>query len=320
MIRCAVRFVVLGIGLSLVGCDGGASPECRFGAECASGVCRADGTCEPAAGSDAGGADGGRDAGPAGGSDGGIDGGAPSDGGGASDGGPGTCLVSDGIDRSEVPLPLGVATVFRVAMDPSIDSHGVEQPDGTRLWDFEGPYTGDTDHTFTRTAPSGEWYASSFPTATYSLPLSAEDDLLGVFELQTDRLLLLGIVSPSGGITRTELAYDPPIAIWELPMDVGDSWETTATVTGVNTGVFGTYTERWLVAVDAVGQVGTPAGVRDVLRLSSRITRTVGFTPVEVRRLSYVEPCVGTVVQVFGVDGDSTIEPTMPSELWRIAP
>ncbi len=311
------RLVVIA-ALAVAGCAAG--DECRFGAECPSGVCLPEGVCaEP--GADAG--EPGDAGAPA------DDAAAPIDGGvvddaaladaGAEDAGPPAC--HDGDDRltaDELPLPIGVPLRQRVATDASLDTHGTERGDGTRLWDYEGPYAGDADRTFTRVSPSGAWYAASFPTATYVLPLSAEDELLGVFRLDADGLVLLGVVSPTDGVTRTELTYDPPAPVWRFPLAPGASWDVTSTVSGLASGVASVYTERWRVEIDATGQVGTPAGVRDVHRVNTRITRTVGAVPTELRRHSYVEPCVGTVVQVFA--SGSAAEPTSATEIWRVAP
>lgn len=302
--------------LVLAGCAAG--DECRFGAECPSGVCLPEGVCGEAAldagdvRSDAGPPmpDAGEalDAGPD------VDGAIP-----VEDAGPPAC--HDGDERltaDELPLPLDVSLRVRVATDASLDTHGTERPDGTRGWDFEGPYGGDVDRSLRRVAPAGAWYAASFPDASYVLPLSTQEDLLGVFRLDAAGLVLLGVVSPESGATRTELAYDPPAPVWRFPLAPGASWDVTSTVSGVTSGVPSVYTERWRVEVDARGDAGTPAGVRSVLRVNTRITRTVGALVTELRRHAYVEPCVGAVAQVFADGGDA--EPARATELWRVAP
>lgn len=323
-----VRFVVVLAALAAFGCAAG--DECRFGAECPSGVCLPEGVCGEVM-TDAG--DTPTDAGDVPVTDAGVpvDGAVPTDdaampdvdGGavdaGATDAGAPSC--GDGDDRltaDELPLPLDVVIRQRVATDVSVDTHGTERTDGTRLWDFEGPYAGDVDQTAMRVSPAGAWYAADFPTATYVLPLSTQDELLGVFHLDGAGLTLLGVVSPSDGLTRTELTYDPPAPVWRFPLAPGASWDVTSTVSGLASGVTSVYTERWRVDVDATGQAGTPDGVRDVIRVNTRITRTVGALPTEYRRHSYVEPCVGTIAQVFA-DG-SGAEPTTATEIWRVAP
>lgn len=319
------RPLVAVASLLLSACAQGDIP-CRVGADCPSGVCLIDGVCQPvddAGGTDAGNADAGvADAGTDSGPDAGADSG-PNDAGsdaGTTDGGTG-CGNADGtLTRAELPLPLSVAVVRRVALDAAVDTAGATRGDGTRLWDFEGPFSGDADRTDQRVPIVGEWFADDFPGGTYALPLSADDDLLGVFQLTDDALLLLGVVSPDDGAFRTELEYDPPAPVWRFPLRVAESWEETSAVSGVLNGVVSVYSETWSVEVDAAGDVGTPAGVRSVLRVNTELARTVGVVTTRSRRHAYVEECVGTVAQVFGADGDTSAEPTMAAELWRVAP
>lgn len=311
------RFTSIVLSLALLGCAEGGEIPCRFGADCPTGVCLPDGVClmdgDDAGASDAGPiVDDGGDAPDAGGSeDAGPD---------PIDAGPPGCGNADGrITRAEVPLPLDVAIEQRSATSVSVDTHGAEQTDSSRVWDLEGPFTGDADRTVRRTALTGAWYAAVFAGATYVLPLGVSSDLLGVFELTSDALLLRGVVSPADGITRTELTYDPPMPVWRFPLEDGATWTATSTVTGLASGVTSVASETWAVRVDAHGQLGTPGGVREVLRVNTRITRTVGVLVTVSPRLSFVEECVGTVAQVSGVDGDVSSEPTFASELWRVA-
>ena len=62
----------------------------------------------------------------------------------------------------------------------------------------------------------------------------------------------------------------------------------------------------------------TPAGVVPMLRVSSRLTRTVGAVVTVARRHAYVQECVGTVAQVFSQDFDGSAEPTDAAEIWRV--
>lgn len=315
-----VRWSAIGVTSALLfGCAGGGMP-CRIGADCPSGICLADGRC------------GGRDAGaPA--VDARIDDGAmPLDDGAMPldatldasgppiDGGSPGCGDGDEvITTAELPLPLGAVLPVRAARSVSVDTRGAERADGTRLWSLEGPFAGDADGAQVRSSLAGTWFESAFEGATYTLPLSLDDDLLGVFERTEGALLLRGVVSPTGGVTRTELTYEPPIAVWRFPLEAGVGWDDRTNVSGVANGVPTAYGERWQVSVDARGALGTPAGVRPVLRVSTLITRTVGLTVTPYRRIAFVEECVGTVGQVSGAAGVSSAELTFASELWRVA-
>lgn len=305
------------LALAMLGCAGGSMP-CRVGADCASGVCLADGTCAPRDGGassiDAAAEDAAprADAGTAG------DAFVPRD---ASllDAGPPGCGDGDPrITSAELPLALGETVLVRAASNVSVDTSGVERADGTRLWDLEGPFSGDADRALTRRSVEGTWFEAAFVGASFTFPLSADDELLGVFERTGDAVRLRGIVSPEAGLSRTELSYSPPLTVWRLPLEVGASWDEHASVSGVARGLVTAYSERWQVAVDGRGALGTPAGVRPVVRVSTLITRTVGVSVTFHRRLGFVQECAGTVAQVFGVDGSAAEEPSFASELWRV--
>ena len=76
----------------------------------------------------------------------------------------------------------------------------------------------------------GTWYEGVFSGASYAVKLADGSDLLGVFRVDTDALLLLGVVSPDAGFDRTELTYDPPAVTLDLPLSEGKSWSSLSTV------------------------------------------------------------------------------------------
>src|SRR5258705_111560 len=90
-------------------------------------------------------------------------------------------------------------------------------------------------------ASGGSDAPSDFASATYAAPLAASSDLVGVFRVASDRVELLGVVSPDAGPTRTELTYDPPARILALPFGAASSWTSTSTVSGIAQGVIVAY-------------------------------------------------------------------------------
>jgi hypothetical protein len=309
--RGAMRISAV-VGLLALACADGGERPCRVGADCESGVCLADGRCaQPDAGmqpmQDAGMSE--------------LDAGMPNDDAGPivepDAGEPPVCNDDAVITAAELELPIGENVSLRIASGEAVDTHGADRPDGTRIWELEGPYTSDEDRNYQRQPLDGAWFADLFPDADYTFPLGADAELLGVFDRTSDALLLAGVVSVEEGLARTELTYDPPVAVWRFPLELGASWEESSTVSGVASGVGAFYTESWSVEVDARGTIGTPAGVRTVLRVNTHIVRAAS---VSYRRLAFVEACTGTVAQVFGSAGDGDVEPTYASELWRVAP
>ena len=323
--------LLAGAGLTLVallgtvaptagGCAAGAERQCYVGADCASGACRSDGTCEPAPSSTGGGGSGAHSQG--GGGAGAQGGGGQGPTGGGGSGGSSVCVPNDDgtIEQAEIPLAAGLDAKFETATDVTVSTAGVTNPDGSRTWDYSGALAG--DHlSLVETQPlAGKWFESSFPGASYAAELSSTSNLLGVFEIGTGELLLRGIVSPSGGLYRTELAYDPPVPVLDFPLTESKSWQITANVTGLTVGVVSAYTEQYAYQVDAHGDLVAPFGTFHVLRLQSTLTRTVGVMVTVVRSFLFVAECFGTVATVTSQDNESNVQFEDASEVRRLAP
>lgn len=284
------------------GCAGSDPERCATNEDCPSGLCRADRTCAPV--DDAPDAD---DA-PDGGDD-------------APDGPAGCQPDHDGtITRAELPLAPGRTATYRVALDVDVDTAGQLGAGGARTWDLAAALSGDADVELSLLAPADQWWADAFPTATYATRLSAEADLLGVFELTDTRLRLLGVVSPAAGTFRTELTYDPPVDVLVLPLAPSATWEVDTTVTGLAQGVASIYTESYASRVDALGTLDTPYGPFPVSRVAVDLTRTVGALVTTRRTFSWIAECYSTVATVSSQDYEDGAEFTDASEVRRLAP
>src|SRR5262249_10517096 len=147
------------------------------------------------------------------------------------------------ITRAEVPLAAGLKATFRVTSDVGVDTAGTAEADGSRTWKLDGALDGDHDVLITTMPLTGQWFANDFGGASYVARLSQKAELLGVFEITSDELLLRGVVSPKDGVDQTELTYDPPVVVLSFPIGAGGGWKTTSTVTGQLSGVYGIYTE-----------------------------------------------------------------------------
>ena len=179
----------------------------------------------------------------------------------------------------------------------------------------------DTDRPLTLLSPTGTWWESKFPTASYAAVLSAEYDLLGVFKVDATQLVLLGVVSPAAGSSRTELTYDPPAKILALPIAAAASWTSTSTVSGTAQGAIASYSERYASLVDQVGTMKTPYGDFPVLRVATDLTRTsFAVTILTKRSFAWIAECFGSIATVQSQDNESSAEFTDPAEVRRLAP
>ncbi|HOX46725.1 MAG TPA: hypothetical protein PK668_24205 [Myxococcota bacterium] len=318
--------LLLGLSaLAALGCDGG-GPDCRVGADCASGICRADGTCEPEAEGGDGGQDGQDGVDEVDGSDGvdevddvdEVDGEDGTDGG--DDGGPVVCQPNQDwvVERSEVTLRAGLYATFQIGLDCAVDTAGEGQPDGSRRWDLSGDLAGDHPERVDLLEPTGAWWAPDFPDATYAARLRDAEELLGVFQGTDSALLLLGVVSPEDGLYATKLSYDPPVEVLRFPLTEGLAWSTDTTVTGQATGVVAYYFEGYDNQVDARGELATPFGTFQVLRVRVELTRTVGMAVTTSRSFAFVAECFGTVALVHSKDYEGEVEFTQAAEVRRL--
>ena len=282
--------------------SGPAADSCTRDDQCASHFCRADDTCAPPP--DAAEAP----DGPAGG----------------PDGAPAGCAPNhDGtITRAEMPLAAGQSATFRIAASTTgvtVDTAGTLQNDGTRAWTLAAAISGDADQTIALQSPAGQWWAPDFPGASYATLLSSTQSLLGVFAVDDAGLHLLGIVSPTGGTTKTELKYSTPVDVLRFPLTTTSSWSSSPTVTGTASGVPAGYAESYDDKVDAVGTMATPYGTFPVLRVAVDFTQNTGVITTH-KTYAFVAECYGTVATITSQNYETSADFTKAVEVWRLAP
>lgn len=327
---------------ALIGCSDDAR-DCSANADCASNLCRSNGSCAPVEGANVPwGGDGSNPADGEGFEAGGHDtstnsdaagsdtatadskGGADADGA----GGGGLCQPnSDGvIERHEVQVVVGATLRYRTAQDVSFDTAG-DEVDGKRVWDFRPELAGDHTELVEARDVSELWFADEFPDATHAARLSDETDLLGIFQMTDDELLLLGIGSPKDALDATLITYDPPVAALRFPLEVGKSWTVEADVTGKVLGVAlipftNAYTETYTYEVDARGTAHTPFGSFDVLRVRSKLVQSNDFGVAlrSVRTFAFISECFSTVASVRSKDNESGVQFENAAEIRRLAP
>ena len=316
----AFQVVALG-GASLLAllaaCATDSTRECRVGADCASGSCGPDGQCLP---------DNGQTRPDAAGSDAKVD----PDGGPSKDAGndvalPGCTANKDGIiTRDEVPIAAGLRATYKIGKDEDVSTAGTPGAGARRNWDFSAALASDVSVIVETQALAGKWFGPKFAGATYASKLSQSSDLIGVFETSPGAILLRGVVSPTeAAATKTELTDTPPVAILSFPLKVGATWTTATKVNGTAQGVtlITSYDEKYESKVDAAGELKTPLGTFEVLRVQVLLTRTIGvLPPTTLRTFAFVTECYGTVATVTSAENETNLEFTRAAEIRRIAP
>ncbi len=304
-------------GVSACGED--ESRSCRVGADCASGACGTDGQCiAPTPNPNDGGA--------------GADVTTVTDGASGADAArdsslPGCTANKDGvITREEVPIAAGLYATYRVGKTENVSTAGNPAANNRRTWDFSTMLASDVSVRTETQALTGKWYASTYAGATYATKLSESSDLLGVFETSPGALLLRGVVSPTESATKTKLTYTPAISVLKFPLTMGATWMTDSDASGLAMGVdvaFAPTNEVYDSKVDAAGELKTPLGTFDVLRVRTVLTRKVGVgfpTTTVVRSYAFVTECYGTVATVISANNEPNDEFTSAAEIRRIAP
>jgi hypothetical protein len=304
--------------------------QCNVGADCASGQCRADGTCVPVSTGTGG----------AGGSTTGSQGGGgttttsdtssttTSSSSSTTSGGPGCVPNNDGtITRAELPLAVGLKATYTVWDDVTWDPTAkapwnpttltgghtmvVNTDDPTNAW-YTQPITGNAKPC-AATATNSVWYAARMS--------DQNPDLLGIFELTDTQLLMLCVASKLGAPTNpspTQLIYNPPVTVMKLPFKMGDTWSTLSAVTGTlqGIGIAGVYNEQYDGKVDGSGVLHTGYADFQSLRISTDLLRFLNGLWTTKHTVSFVTECFSTVGSA--ISPDSTGFPSA-SEVWALS-
>jgi hypothetical protein len=307
---------IIGAIILCAGCSDGATGcrdnfDCTGGQVCANGQCRSQTSPDFSVGGDAA----------TGGSDGAIgdlslparDGGAPGDG-----SAPICNFNGDGIiQASEAPFIVGLAATYTV--NPSGMPVAVDLTQKNGAWDFSGAVPGDQKILDELLSAGAQWWSADFPTATHAEKLEDGQNLYGVYRATPAALQLLGIVSDTNGLQKTELTYATPIDVIRFPLAMGDHWSQTSTVTGFAQGVLVTATDTYDFSVDARGTTTVPALSVDTLRLRFDYSETVGF--LTTTRITYLHlaECYGAVARIRSQDNEQSASFTQAAEYRRLS-
>jgi hypothetical protein len=226
------------------------------------------------------------------------------------------------ITQIELPVAVGLHENFSAAASVPVDTVGKVGLGGEHVWDLSGMITGQADEKVETLPVAGQWFAASFPGATYCSRLSSTADLLGVFESSAGALLLRGVASPADGASATMLVYTTPIKVLVFPVKEGATWSTLSAVTGKAQGITiaGIYNEQYDSKVDAHGTMKTPFATFPVVRMRvNRIAFLNGITTTS-HRFVFVTECFGTVATMVSNNGETVDEFTTAAEVSRLAP
>lgn len=238
------------------------------------------------------------------------------------DSGPSMCTPNhDGtVSRAEVALAAGLTAPFLVAQDVSVDLVGSADSDGKPVWDFAKGFAGDKPTKVVTLDVKTLWFAKHYPDATYAVRLSEASDLIGVFKLTDDALLLLGAASEKDSLLATRVSYDPPVPTLKFPMTQSAQWTAKSTASGLLNGVISAWTEQIDMKVSAYGILKTPMGNFPVLRVEGKTDKIFGVFTTTYRSVAFLAECFGVVGKADSAANEAQALFTKAAEVRRIAP
>jgi hypothetical protein len=201
---------------------------------------------------------------------------------------------------------------------------GTVNGSGQRVWDWSTSLASDEDFDLTPTTLEGKWYASSFPSGQFVLPIDPADTTEGVYLHDSEAIRLLGVASteenPSQG--KTLVVYGTPVILYQFPIHVGASW--TSSGVSKNATLLGlpyAGTDTYATQVDASGIMILPDFTfTQVLRVSTLVTVApdVGPPPTTQRQVSFLFECFGEVARATSKLDEPNADFTIASEIRRI--
>ncbi len=230
------------------------------------------------------------------------------------------------IDAAEMQATLDVPVSFLVSAagaKRAVDVAGVVDDAGKRTWDWSDDVASDRTVSLAATTLGGKWYAESFPTGKFVTPMDAGGTLEGVYSEDDKTFWLHGIASaqkdPKGG--RTLLVYQPPIALYRFPIEVGASWVSAGQVTnGTIKGLPYAGKDIYEVKDDGTGQlVLHDVTFSQVHRVRTKVTLAPATgASLVTRQVSFLFECFGEVARATSVNGETLDDFTTASEVRRL--
>lgn len=220
--------------------------------------------------------------------------------------------LDEQIEKDELIVGFDTAVSYRI--NPAdetrpVDLVGLVDENEVRVWDWSQE-ADDQELSVVASSLSTRWYADSFPDGEFVAALDAGGLVEGIYRRTDAGVFLLGYASPEEqpALGQTLVVYSEPVAIYRLPLTVGDEWVSIgevrdAVVRDLPYAGRDVYTNR----VDAVGELWLPELRFDqVLRVRTDLTVEPsvgeGFTRKQV---GYVFECFGEVARAVSENNET---------------
>lgn len=239
-----------------------------------------------------------------------------------------TCVPNlDGqIDPEELSAAIGVPASFLVSPpgeERTVDVEGKADETGAPIWEFSQDFASDQQAFIEASTLTDKWYKASFPTGEFAAPVDAAGSLEGVYLHTDEALFLLGVASreedPKKG--QTLLVYEPPIGLYQFPIEPGKSWIASGNVQdGVAFGLPFAGKDTYEVEVGPTGTLELfDYTFEQVHRVKMHIVQepSVGQS-VSTRQSQFLFECFGEVARATSRPGETKDDFTTAAEVRRL--
>lgn len=241
----------------------------------------------------------------------------------------GACGNNNGqVERGEILFNVPSQVTTETYNNLTIDLQGA-QANGHVVWDLASQLPAGQPSTMA-VQPIPAWAASDFPNASYvsqmipNFGTLTQVALLGVFEVTPTKLQMVGLISDKPD--HTKLSYSGSLDMLRFPIVLGDSYETSASVSGYSDIYPMVYfSESYTIDVLKRGKLKLiPNLTLDTLLVRVRQEVSNPFMwwfSVKTTAFLFVAECYGTVVRLIAEEdpGDDDLSQVKAEELWRLA-
>jgi hypothetical protein len=238
-----------------------------------------------------------------------------------------SCLPNlDGrIDADELPVAIERQTHYLLTGSTSVDLVGQTGGPSGITWSYPTETAQDARVVFAAAKVTTQWYADTFPDATFSLANDASGFLHSIYRKDDNALWLLGVASsepePAGG--RTLFRYTNPVALLRFPIEDGDHYTETGVIeNSVLSGLPYVGTDTYEITVDGSGRLELPyVSFAPVLRVYTYLRRepAAGGVSTSRRQVSFMFECFGELARATSQADEANPNFTNAAELRRFA-
>jgi len=237
------------------------------------------------------------------------------------------CLPNlDGrIDADEMPVAIEREANYLLRENTNVDLTGSAGANGALTWNYPDETVDDARVVFAATPVTTQWYADTFPDATFSLANDAMGLLVGVYRKDDDGLWLLGMASrdedSSGG--KTLFRYNDPVALFRFPIQNGDRYTEVGVIEDSTlSGLPYAGTDTYEIVIDGSGRLVLPyVGFEPVLRSYTYVLRepAAGGVNTSRRQVSFLFECFGELARATSQADETEPNFTNAAELRRFS-